>query len=175
MLQVVRKGDSVPGKPAEFSRLFEEYHGMVFRTAYRITGNAADAEDVLQTIFLRLVRRSPSDVLESEESYLRRAAVNASLDVIRAKQTNTAVPLSEAVAAGGQPNTSDLRDCLRRAFARLTPRSAEVFALRHLEGLSNQQIARMLGISQVLVAVTLHRTRRQLQKEIRSYFGGKLS
>lgn len=175
MLQVVRKGDSVPGKPAEFSRLFEEYHGMVFRTAYRITGNAADAEDVLQTIFLRLVRRAPGDVFESEESYLRRAAVNASLDIIRAKQANTAVPLSEATTAGSEANTSDLRDCLRRAFARLTPRSAEVFALRHLEGLSNQQIARMLGISQVLVAVTLHRTRRQLQKEIRSYFGGKLS
>lgn len=175
MLQVVRKGDSVPGKPAKFSRLFEEYHGMVFRTAYRITGNAADAEDVLQTIFLRLVRRPPGDVLDNEESYLRRAAVNASLDVIRAKQANTAVPLSEAAASGGQANMSDLRDCLRRAFARLTPRSAEVFALRHLEGLSNQQIARMLGISQVLVAVTLHRTRRQLQKEIRSYFGGKLS
>lgn len=176
MLQVVRKGDTVPGKPAEFSRLFDEHHGMVFRTAYRITGNAADAEDVLQTIFLRLIRRTPADVLDSEESYLRRAAVNASLDVIRAKQANTAVPLSEVSgAAGAEANRSDIRDCLRRAFARLTPRSAEMFALRYLEGLSNQQIARMLDVSQVLVAVTLHRTRRQLQKEIRSYFGDKLS
>lgn len=176
MLQVVRKGDTVPGKPAEFSRLFDEHHGMVFRTAYRITGNAADAEDVLQTIFLRLIRRSPTDVLESEESYFRRAAVNASLDVIRAKQASTAVPLSEASgAAGTEANTSDIRDCLRRAFACLTPRSAEMFALRYLEGLSNQQIARMLDVSQVLVAVTLHRARRQLQKEIRSYFGDKSS
>lgn len=176
MLQVVRKEDIVPGKPTEFSRLFDEHHGMVFRTAYRITGNAADAEDVLQTIFLRLIRRPPTDVLDSEESYLRRAAVNVSLDVIRAKQANTAIPLSEASgAARAEGNTSDIRDCLRRAFARLTPRSAEIFALRYLEGLSNQQIARMLDVSQVLIAVTLHRTRRQLQKEIRSYFGDKLS
>ena len=44
-------------QPTEFSRIFEAHHGMIFRTAYRITGNAADAEDVLQTIFLRLLRQ----------------------------------------------------------------------------------------------------------------------
>jgi len=56
----------------------------------------------------------------------------------------------------------------------LSPRSAEIFALRHVEDFSNGEIARLLGISQILVAVTLHRARRQLQKEIRLYFGGKL-
>ncbi len=173
MLQLVPGGHTVPSKPNEFSRLFDEYHGMVFRTAYRITGNAADAEDVLQTIFLRLIRRPSSSALGNEESYLRRAAVNASLDVIRSKQANTAVPLTEVSAASGGANTSDIRDCLRRAFGQLSARSAEIFALRYLEDFSNQQIARMLGISQVLVAVTLHRTRRQLQKEIRSHFGEK--
>jgi DNA-directed RNA polymerase specialized sigma24 family protein len=46
---------------------------MVFRTAYRITGNAADAEDVLQTIFLRMLRQpTAGSVLAQEESYLRR-------------------------------------------------------------------------------------------------------
>ena len=35
--------------------IFKEHHGMVFRAAYRVTGNAGDAEDVLQTVFLRLV------------------------------------------------------------------------------------------------------------------------
>jgi len=39
------------------SELFRVHHGLVFRTAYRITGNAGDAEDVLQTVFLRLLRR----------------------------------------------------------------------------------------------------------------------
>jgi DNA-directed RNA polymerase specialized sigma24 family protein len=39
---------------AELARVFEDHHAFVFRAAYRVTGNAADAEDVLQTIFLRL-------------------------------------------------------------------------------------------------------------------------
>jgi RNA polymerase sigma factor (sigma-70 family) len=48
-----------------------------------------------------------------------------------------------------------------------------MFALRYFEDFTNQQIAKALKVSQVLVAVTLHRTRQQLQKEIRLYFGGK--
>jgi RNA polymerase sigma-70 factor (ECF subfamily) len=147
---------------------------MVFRTAYRITGNAADAEDVLQTIFLRMLRQPGSGlVLAQEESYLRRAAVNAALDVIRQRQTNRSVPLAEA-AGQTAPAGADtgLKDCLRRAIGTLSERSAEIFALRYFEDLSNQQIAGALNISQVLVAVTLHRTRRQLQKEVRTCMGG---
>ena len=144
---------------------------MVFRTAYRITGNAADAEDVLQTIFLRMLRRdSASADLEKPESYLRRAAVNASVDLLRARQTEKSVPLSEGLA-GRAGESSELQHCLRTALARLTPRSAEIFALRYFEDCSNPEIARALNMSQVLVAVTLHRTRRQLQKEIRSCLG----
>jgi len=158
----------------QFSRLFEQYQGLVFRTAYRITGNAADAEDVLQTIFLRLLRRAASSRgPENEESYLRRAAVNASVDLIRARQANPSVPLGEIAAQGGPPGAREMRDCLRRAIAHLTPRSAEIFALRYLEDFTNQQIAQALNLSQVLVAVTLHRARRQLQKEIRSCLGGR--
>lgn len=159
----------------EFSRVFEKYHGLVFRTAYRITGNAADAEDVLQTIFLRLLRRdAASGFPGNEESYLRRAAVNASLDVIRARQTAQTVPLGEAGARTNDP-PGELRDCLRRALGGLSARSAEIFALRYLEDFTNPQIARALNMSQVHVAVTLHRTRRQLQKEMKSsYFGGRL-
>jgi RNA polymerase sigma-70 factor (ECF subfamily) len=146
---------------------------MVFRTAYRITGNAADAEDVLQAIFLRMLRQTGQDaVLNREESYFRRAAVNASLDVMRQRQTSRSVPLNEAAAQTAQPKSdSGLQDCLRRALKTLTERSAEIFALRYFEDLSNQQIAGALNISQVLVAVSLHRTRRQLQKEIRMCMG----
>lgn len=174
MLQLATGGQTVHSNLAQFSRLFDQYHGMVFRTAYRLTGNAADAEDVLQNIFLRLIRRPPERQLSDEESYLRRAAVNASLDVLRAKQASSAVPLDEASVQAEKSDTNELRECLRRAFARLSPRAAEIFALRYVEDFTNQQIARMLEISQVLVAVTLHRTRRLLQKEIRTYFEGRL-
>ncbi len=151
---------------------------MVFRTAYRVTGNAADAEDALQTVFLRLARRdSAAAVLENRESYLRRAAVNVALDIVRSKQTARSVPLEDAPAASVSGASGEamreMKECLRRALAQLNQREAEVFTLRFFEGHSNPEIARMLGISQVHVAVILHRSRRQLQKEVRSYMGAK--
>jgi RNA polymerase sigma-70 factor (ECF subfamily) len=150
-------------------RMFEETHGLVFRTAYRITGNAADAEDVLQQVFLRLLRRSSSaEPLDNQESYLRRSAINLSIDAIRKRQDAHSVPLDDApeLLAPGDQVEGDLRDSLRLALATLTPRAAEVFALRHFEGYKNQEIAGMLGVSQVQIAVLLFRTRKQLQKEM---------
>jgi RNA polymerase sigma-70 factor (ECF subfamily) len=165
--------------PDELERAFRVHHGLVFRTAYRITGNAGDAEDVLQTIFLRLLRRGRNaDTLENPESYLRRAAINAALDVVRSRQADHTVPLPEEPSGLMQtePAPSDvsgLRQALTRALAQLKPRPAEIFALRFLEGLSNPQIAQTLGISQVLVAVIVHRTRQQLRKELRPYLGDR--
>ena len=156
--------------PSEFERIFRAHHGLVFRTAYRITGNAADAEDVSQTVFLRLFRRGTStDVLENEESYLRRAAINASLDVIRSRQADRTVELTDLPAEPAREDPRELRQALGRALAQLKPRPAEIFALRFLEGFSNPEIARMLGISQVWVAVLVHRTRQQLRKELGAY------
>jgi RNA polymerase sigma-70 factor (ECF subfamily) len=161
---------TIPGLIDEVERLFRTHHGLVFRVAYRITGNATDAEDVLQTVFLRLMGRDESArPLENCESYLRRAAINAALDVLRARRAAETLPLEDSQPDPRQPDRRELRDCLRRSLASLNPEAAQVFALRFFEGHSNPEIARMLGISQVRVAVTVHRTRRQLQKEMRSY------
>lgn len=169
---------------AELTRLFEQHHGLVFSTAYRITGNAADAEDVLQTVFLRLFRREADGTrsVENSESYLRRAAINASIDLLRERRTNRTVlgsdaSLDELSAASSHrsPATGyEVKQCLRRALANLDSRAAEAFALRFFEDYTNGQIAAALGISQVLVAVVIHRARRQLQNEIRSCLGGRL-
>jgi RNA polymerase sigma-70 factor, ECF subfamily len=160
--------------PNELERTFQSHHGLVFRTAFRITGNAADAEDVLQTVFLRLLRRpAESSAMENEESYLRRAAINASLDVIRSRQSSPTAELVEIPSSRMESEATELRQVLGRAMSNLPPRSAEIFALRFIEGLNNREIARMLGISQVLVGVTIFRTRQQLRKELTKHLGGR--
>lgn len=159
--------------PPDLERLFRDLHAQVFRAAYRITGNAMDAEDVLQTVFLRLARQEAGNAAlgASPGGYLHRAAVNAALDVVRARTRAGRVPLEEAEphASEGGPDrdleTRELRVQLRQALARLRPRAAEVFALRYFEGLGNDEIARLLGTSQGVIAVTLHRTRARLRKE----------
>lgn len=167
----------------ELASLFDAHHARVYRAAYRITGNAADAEDVLQTVFLRLLRRESGTVVaDSAESYLYRAAVNAGLDVVRSRRGGAQVPL-EAVEAvlpsdrllspDGQHDNAELRRWLRSAIAGLHATAAEMFVLRYFEGLDNPEIARLMGTSQGVVAVTLHRTRTRLQNEYRSHRGGR--
>lgn len=157
----------------EIEDLYRAHHGMVFRTAYRITGNAADAEDVLQTVFLRIWKKDAS-LIQNPESYLRRSAVNAALDVVRARQAAGQVALEDTVTSPACTELRELRDALRKALAKLNPKMAEIFALRFFEGNSNQEIANLLDMSQVLVAVTLHRARKQLQKELRTLWGVQL-
>jgi RNA polymerase sigma-70 factor (ECF subfamily) len=177
-LRSVLVEESAIAIPDELERAFRAHHGLVFRTAYRITGNAADAEDVLQTVFLRLARRGVNaDAVEDQESYLRRAAINAALDVIRTRRANPIVQLPDLPDDMAARHVGDLvpelRQALGRALAQLKPRPAEIFALRFLEGFSNPEIARILGISQVLVAVIVHRTRQQLRKALLPYFRSK--
>ena len=163
--------------PYELEQAFRAHYGLVFRTAYKITGNAADAEDVLQTVFLRLARRGANaGALENQESYLRRAAINAALDVIRARRTSPILEVADVPDLPDKTIQSDdgelspaLRQALGRALANLKPRSAEIFTLRFLEGFSNPEIAQMLDVSQVLVAVIVHRTRQQLRKALGPY------
>jgi len=167
--------------PAELEKIFQQHRAMVFRSAYRLTGNAEDAEDVLQAVFLRLLRRQePPGPVEKLEGYLRRAAVNAALDVLRARTSARKTPLEETppLVAERRDNpelscqTGELRQALRAAMARLGPRAAEVFALRYIEGYGNKEIARLLGASPFTIAVILHRARGRLRSHIRELAGG---
>ena|SRR2546422_2524229 len=175
---------SVPDSVTESSTLeamFQRHHDRVFRTAYRVTGNAADAEDVLQTVFLRLARGPQATVLENPEGYFARAAINASLDLLRGRKRSKAVAVEDvdgrqraaAFAVHENPATHhedrELRRLIRAAVSRLGSTSAQMFALRYFEGHSNTEIARLMETSALVVGVTLHRARARLRKEIGHY------
>jgi RNA polymerase sigma-70 factor (ECF subfamily) len=167
---------------AELERIFREHHALVFRAAYRVTGNADDAEDVLQTVFLRMVKRDAgAERVENMASFLHRAAVNAALDLVRARQNVRSIPLDELEPVLSEPahrsperirHSGEIREWLRGALARLNPRIAEMFMLRFFDGKDNPEIARLLETTPGTVAVTLSRTRDRLEKEYRAYLGG---
>ena len=152
---------------------YQAHHNLVYRTAYRVTGNPSDAEDVLQTVFLRLMKRdAQAAALEQPEGYLRRAAVNASIDLLRERQRTGQAMLESIAVSPACTELRELRDTLRRAVSKLEPRQAEMVALRFFEGYTNKEIAEMFKISQILVAVTLHRAKSKLQKELAAYHEG---
>src|SRR5207245_7530328 len=81
----------------ELEAVFRAHHARVLKAAYRVTGSMADAEDVLQSVFLRLARGTfDSGRISNMESYLRRSAVNAALDLIRSRGDRETVPVETA-------------------------------------------------------------------------------
>ena len=166
----------------DLEQIFREHHAMVFRAAYRVTGNAGDAEDVMQTVFLRMARREASaEPVGNMTSFLHRAAVNAALDLVRARQNVRNIPLDELEPVLAEPafrspdrahTSGEIREWLRGALARLNPRIAEMFTMRFFEGKDNPEIAKLLNTTPGTVAVTISRTRDRLQKEYEAYLGG---
>ena len=165
----------------QLEEIFRAHQVCVLRAAYRVTGSMADAEDVSQSVFLRLARGTfDSGRISNMESYLRRSAVNAALDLIRSKGDREVVPVETAnqeqsissVSPERAVSSLEIKNWLRQQLATLNPRAAEMFALRYLEGLDNPEIARTMGTSQAVVAVTLHRTRARLRKGFHAFRKG---
>jgi RNA polymerase sigma-70 factor (ECF subfamily) len=167
----------------QLEELFRAHQACVLKAAYRVTGSMADAEDVSQSVFLRLARGTVNaSGITNMESYLRRSAVNASLDLIRSRGHREVVSVETADEQQSHSSLSpersvsslEIKNWLRRELARLSPRAAEMFALRYFEGLDNPEIARTMNTSQAAVAVTLYRTRARLKKRLRVFRKGAL-
>ena len=170
----------VTNEPAsELENLFQAHHGRVFRTAQRITGSVADAEDVLQTVFLRLVKGGDDyDWSRNPEAYLSRAAINASLDLLRSRTRSKAVALDDTevdsiTGTYENPETvhadRELQTLVREAVSGLGKTAGEMFVLRYYEGFDNKDIAALMNTSPLVVGVVLHRARTKLRKEIGHY------
>ena len=72
---------------AELEEVFVEHSRLVYRTAYSVTGRPQDAEDVVQTLFLQLLRRGfPPGLGKNPKAYLYRAAINLALNAAKSRQ-----------------------------------------------------------------------------------------
>jgi RNA polymerase sigma-70 factor (ECF subfamily) len=153
----------------EFEEIFREHGQFVYRTAYSVTGNRPDAEDVLQTIFLKLLRRElPPNFRTNPKAYLYRAAVNLALNSVRSRKYLSPMDDSDGIEAPAASPVLEADEALQRlltaAIAQLKPRAVEILVLRYAHNYSDAQIAKMLGKSRGTVAVTLYRARARLKK-----------
>ena len=156
---------------AGFADLYERHYEAVFHAALRVTGNPADAEDVLQTVFLRIIARGArgGDVEEVAlpAAYFRRAAVNAAVDVLRRRELRADSVYDESAPHAAVQSSLLLKERLRRAIAALDSEDASLFLLRYVEGLSIEELSGLFEIQKNNVTVRLHRIRHRLQAEMK--------
>ena len=165
------------GELGAFEELYKRYGSRLYTVAYRITGSAADAEDLVQDMFLQVFRRLESFRGEAAlGTWLHRLAVNTCLDFVRSKQgrrqrmTDAADDLDalEAPAAGPwRAETALDRMDLERAIAQLPPSYRRAFLLHDVEGLEHHEIGAALGIAEGTSKSLLFKARMRLRSLLR--------
>jgi RNA polymerase sigma-70 factor (ECF subfamily) len=163
------------------SRAFDEAHGR-YRSrlevvAYRIVGNRADAEDVVQRVFLALPRAAYRGSA-SLWSYLYRAAVNNSVNLLRARKRNDGLQravmnraLMSGTAASQSPESqvleAEVLAAVASALLQVKPQHRRVLVLRINHGLTNTEIAEREGVPLATVGTWLRRGREELREVLR--------
>lgn len=156
----------------EAGRLAEKYAPAVYRLAYAHGGNAADAEDVMQDVFLRLLTKAP--VFRDDDhakAWLLRVAVNRARDLLRAaRRQNVPLEMAENVSAPERPAGETLQ-----AVLALPSKLRLAVHLFYYEELPVKEIAAALGISQGAVKARLSRARKQLRASLTEGGGERVS
>lgn len=167
-LQVMR---AQSGDPDAFARLFERYNARLLYYVRRLVGPGSDAEDVLQEVWLTVVRKVNS--LQNPSSFrtwIYRIAHNKSMTRLR-KQTPE-VPLDEVkelVDEGEEDNSIYQQydaEAIRSGLDRLSPNHRDVLTLRFMEDLSYEEIAEIIACSVGTVRSRLHYAKKILESEL---------
>ena len=157
----------------DWSDVINRHGPVVWKTAYRLLSNQADAADCFQDTFVEAVRLSRRQRIEHWPAVLRRIATTRALDRLRQRLRHSARHDTHndghAVASANpgpseQAEAAELTARLRRAISALPTRQAEVFCLRCLDELSYEQIAASLGLTTNAVGVLLHKARGRLRQ-----------
>ena len=160
------------GDADAFALLVQTYETSVYRLALRMCGNAHDAEEVAQEVFVAAWRGLPSFRGESKfSSWLYQLTTNAAIDFLRREKRHRAATPIEDEPEPATPDTpqqaleeSEVRRALQQALDSLTPEHREIFLLRQMRQLSYEEIGRLLGLEAGTVKSRLSRAKKQLRQ-----------
>jgi len=170
-----------------FLELVERYTEKVQRLAMRITRSEQDAEDVVQEVFITLYTKIKSFQGKSAfSSWLFRVTSNAAFMKLRSRRKHAASSYEEMVEVGAPINNvrersdasdvdylsvrHELRSFINQAIEGLPSEYRYIFVLRDVDGLSNQEVGEVLGITVPAVKSRLHRARLMLRKKLSRYY-----
>jgi RNA polymerase sigma-70 factor (ECF subfamily) len=160
------------GEPAAFRDFVESYKRRVYGLAFELTRNHADAEDVSQTVFIKVFRSIETFQRgASLNAWLYRICVNSAIDHLRKRSFFPAekaaqVPKTAVADPEREAEHALLQRKIDAALARISEREKTVFLLRHYHDLSLKEIAEALGLTVGAVKSYLFRSIKKLQREL---------
>jgi RNA polymerase sigma-70 factor (ECF subfamily) len=169
---------SLTQDPEAFGQLVERYATVIVNLAYRMVGDRTEAEDLAQETFVTAFKALPTFRAESKFStWLYRIAANKCKDWLRAKRPGQAVHdvdieevLDDRVVEERTPerllSQQQVAERLGGAIQRLPPLYREAFVLKHVEGLSYEEMQEILGVNTDTLKMRVYKGRLQLSREL---------
>ncbi len=154
--------------------VFEQYAELIFHVAYQYTGQKAQAEDITQDVFLKLLRTAAQFTSQEHlKAWLIRVAVNQSKDYLRSGAVRNTQPLTEEIAARHTAAAEeeaflfdDTDRYVMEKLACLDPKYRIIIYLYYYENYNSTQIADLMDISRNTVNTWLRRARKRLRMEM---------
>ena len=158
----------------EFKALVNDCSAQVLNTAARILGDAEQAQDVHQEVFLAILRRwHKYNGQTNWGAYLYRVTVRKAMEITKRTRIEPPVQEQDCPATKESPEgtlrTAELQMKLTECLAGFPKQQADVFVLARIEGLEYGKIAEILGCSKETVRVHLHRALKRLARELSDY------
>lgn len=142
------------------NRIIDWYLDMLFRVAFLHTKNRPDAEDVVQDVLLKLLKKLPSFISEAQEkAWLITVVTNQSRDFLKSAWRRRSRSLDEAVFAQATPEENEILE----QVLELPLKYRQVVLLFYYEGYSIREIAEIIGCGESTVSSQLHRARKALK------------
>jgi RNA polymerase sigma-70 factor (ECF subfamily) len=171
------------GNTAAFDLLFDRYRAALFNFLFRMLGRMREpAEDLFQEIFMKVFKgRDFYEPTGKFSTWLYTIARNHCLNHIKSieyQKNKGMVPLESVDEPGTEEkdetkSREDLHEELERAISSLPEQYRDVFLLREVEGLSHEEISRILNMNESTVRSSFHRARKQLKEKLESVLGRK--
>jgi len=165
------------GDGAAFNTLVERYQKLVFSVAYRIVMNRTDADDLVQSIFVRVFGGLKTFVPGTDfKSWLYTIAFNTSLNAQKqskrqqalARKAAAEAPQSDRAHPGAALMSSEAREVIENAIAKLPEEQRVVLHLRLREGLTHEEIAKIVKAPPATVTSRLFLARKKLELLLRN-------
>jgi RNA polymerase sigma-70 factor (ECF subfamily) len=152
-----------PMDEAKFEAFYRKTAGRIWSYIFRMTGDAAMADDLLQKAFFRFLRSNPAIVDEDHlRHYIFKTATNLVFDHFRETKRHREAMVDVPAITESRAGRDELRHDMMRAFAELKPQERALLWLAHVEGSSHEEVADAIGVKARSVKVMLFRARKRL-------------
>src|SRR6266852_7401207 len=174
LVQTIRHGE-----PEAFEQLVRRKTTKVYSLCYRVFGNAEDAKDISQLVFIKLWENLDKyDPAYAFDTWLYRLVTNVAIDFMRNKQSrenavNSNLRLVKTVTDAEQGvvvQRKEIENIFQEVSSVLSPKQKTIFVMREMDDLPSAEIARILGCRESTVRNHLFNARKLMQQQLRKRY-----